>query len=461
MPEEDPLRGSPYLIEDDEASQTRSRTAFRRAAEVRDSALDAQRRLESRASSLLEPFQVALRSDMVAESNQIEGYAWSPEEVRSIITKYKDQLASPSRRFLEAVQQDAHAYEAVGLYTAQQLADRLAQTEGTLREIDIRQLHSLVTGDVPFAGRYKQVSNQIGGTSHRTTEPWDVPRAMHDLAEWWAGSDADPVLQAAVVHAWLTHVHPFEDGNGRVSRVLANYCLVRSGYPSLVLRSQSDRGQYYDALARSDEGDILPLVELFVAVMRRTVKNMRRASYVREIIDNALLANLSTKYALWLGVAEAFWRAVSAGLGRRGAEAQLQGYPSIDSFDLLCSGDPDGNCWYFKAGDGRHWVVLAFFGFASKQMVEVTSGERFPSIFFSRRDFSPAALHPYSPLWYDDYSLLADEVRFRPAEEKPVQLRNGNDLQSFTIEDAATVVADQLLTALYYYGETGPFASEG
>ena len=64
-------------------------------------------------------------------------------------------------------------------------------------------------------------------------------------------------LQAAA-HAWLVQIHPFIDGNGRVSRLVMNLLLMRAGYPIAVI-TKDDRSRYYDALEQSQLATCRPL----------------------------------------------------------------------------------------------------------------------------------------------------------------------------------------------------------
>lgn len=74
--------------------------------------------------------------------------------------------------------------------------------------------------------------------------------------------DVASAVRAAVLHAWLTHVHPFIDGNGRVSRAIGNLELIRAGYPPIIIKKK-ERDRYIEALAESDEGgDIRSFLEL-------------------------------------------------------------------------------------------------------------------------------------------------------------------------------------------------------
>ena len=74
----------------------------------------------------------------------------------------------------------------------------------------------------------------------------------------------------AILHHWLTWIHPFSDGNGRVSRLFLNFFLLQKGYPEIVIKI-SERDKYYNALISADKGNISDLVELFTDNIRSTI----------------------------------------------------------------------------------------------------------------------------------------------------------------------------------------------
>jgi Fic family protein len=438
------LRGTPYLIQGDEPTLARFALAQQRSLRVRDEAERAERRIRETAAALLAPFQLAIRTHLVSESNRIEGYEWSSKMVREVVQTHQELLSLPLHNFLNALRSEPRVFEALGLYRAHQLADEWGARGERPREYEIRSLHALIAAGEEYSGSYKGQLNAIAGSAHRPTDPWDVPRAMEQLTAWWRTSTNDPVLDAAVVHAWLTHIHPFVDGNGRMARVLANLTLVQAAYPPLILRSDSDRGQYYDALAQSDVGDILPLYELFSQVIRRTVRVMARSDYVREIVEDRLLTSVETTHALWLKAVERFVELVARALDRQHWSAEVMGYRDLTAFGLLLDRDSEGNGWFLRIRDderSQRWLL--WFGYASETLLLLEPTKvSYPSIFFSIRNTDRNALHPY--LWTAGNGI-PDEVTIRPLKQNPVLVRDGTLVEEFSLEGGARAITARLL----------------
>jgi len=84
---------------------------------------------------------------------------------------------------------------------------------------------------------------------------------IKELLEWLRRNPEElrPVEVAAVFHHRFVSVHPFDDGNGRVARLLMNLLLIKQGYPFTVVRNY-DRRRYYDTLRNADGGDLAPFV---------------------------------------------------------------------------------------------------------------------------------------------------------------------------------------------------------
>jgi Fic family protein len=445
------LVGTPYLMASDSASTRRFEAAMARSADTRERATRTNDRIKLEARDVLEPYLKATRTDLVAESNVIEGMQWSAQEVREVVATHRELLAAPVRTLVESVRADPRVYEALGLYRAHEIAEAWSQDDRVPRANEIRELHRYILGSVSASGRYKRFENAIGGSTHRTASVTDTPRVMLDLADWWGGGTPDPLLTATVVHAWLAHIHPFEDGNGRLSRILANLELSRHGYPALTLRAASDRGEYYTALAASDQGDLLPLYDLFGKVLRRQAKIMARPDYVLATIEDRLLASDGQRHRFWLTTLELFASALAGSLERRGAILENQGSLDPGSFSLLCERDLEGNGWFAKVRrQNRQSEWLLWFGYRSDDWIDIDSSTTYPSIFISRRDRSSEALHPYT--WNfsasDVVGKLPDEIGIIPAVHSPVHFRNNFDIWELRPDVAAEKIAESLASVL-------------
>jgi len=88
----------------------------------------------------------------------------------------------------------------------------------------------------------------------------------------------DPVLKAALAHLWFVTLHPFEDGNGRLARAIADMALARSEqspwrYYSMSAQIRAERSAYYELLEKTQKGplDITPWMQWFIACLGRAI----------------------------------------------------------------------------------------------------------------------------------------------------------------------------------------------
>lgn len=101
---------------------------------------------------------------------------------------------------------------------------------------------------------YKQLPNFLLGRRVETTPPERVKEEMRELLEWYeSNSKMHPLQRAALFHGKMEKIHPFEDGNGRVGRLLINLILLAEGYPPLIIR-KTQRVSYFHALEAFDNG---------------------------------------------------------------------------------------------------------------------------------------------------------------------------------------------------------------
>lgn len=148
------------------------------------------------------------------------------------------------------------------------------EKEHPLTETFIRQLHQTLlredytvyrklpdgqtTSYVIHAGQYKTRPNSVitvTGERFEYASPEETPALMSDLVNWYNAAETEgkltPIELAAMFHYRYIRIHPFEDGNGRIARLLVNYILARHNYPMIVIRSK-DKDSYLTALNRCD-----------------------------------------------------------------------------------------------------------------------------------------------------------------------------------------------------------------
>lgn len=135
-------------------------------------------------------------------------------------------------------------------------------------------------------GEYKSQSNSVrtktGEMFHYAT-PEETPRLMDELMDWYHNETAElpPISIASEMHSRFTRIHPFDDGNGRVARLIINYILMLHGYPPIVIEYEL-KDQYLSAWQMADAGDIAAfhvfLAERQVASLELALKAARGES---------------------------------------------------------------------------------------------------------------------------------------------------------------------------------------
>lgn len=127
----------------------------------------------------------------------------------------------------------------------------------------------------------------ISGPYGRETVHFEAPgheRLEGEMARFLDGFNApsttDPVLRSALAHFWFVTLHPFDDGNGRIARAIADLVLARSErspqrFYSLSSQLQQERTAYYDVLERSQKGslEVTPWMEWFLGCLKRAIQS--------------------------------------------------------------------------------------------------------------------------------------------------------------------------------------------
>jgi Fic family protein len=116
----------------------------------------------------------------------------------------------------------------------------------------------LTTSYTIHAGQYKTRPNSVitrYGDRFEYASPEETPSLMTDLVDWYNEAEQSgkytPIELAALFHYRYIRIHPFEDGNGRIARLMVNFILSRHDYPMIVVRSRK-KNDYLEALHRTD-----------------------------------------------------------------------------------------------------------------------------------------------------------------------------------------------------------------
>jgi len=165
--------------------------------------------------------------------------------------------------------------------------------------------------DVPLVkGAFKTLPNNLlrqDGSIHEYCPPEHVASEMDRLIE--AHTDHEKLgvateIEAAWLHHAFTQIHPFQDGNGRIARLIASYVFIKGNYFPLTLVDDQDRDSYISSLELADQGDLRSLITLFSSVQRRTfvkvlgiASNVQKQVGVDQIISAARHAIVSRKEA--------------------------------------------------------------------------------------------------------------------------------------------------------------------
>lgn len=202
----------------------------------------------------------------VVKSSAIEGEALSPEEVRSSIASRLglDVAGLPTAsRDVEGIVEVM--LDATGNYQAKLTKRRLFDWHAALFPTGRNGMGRIAVGAwrKGDSGPMQVVSGPIGKerVHFEAPEPGRLEKEMASFLAWFNGpGPVDPVLRAAIAHLWFVTIHPFDDGNGRIARAIAEMALARADgtrerFYSMSSRIAAERKEYYLQLESAQRGD--------------------------------------------------------------------------------------------------------------------------------------------------------------------------------------------------------------
>lgn len=207
-----------------------------------------------------------LRLDWNYHSNSIEGNTLSASETKAFILHGITANGKPFRDYVEMR----------GHNEALKKLENIVHHELKITEKLIKEFHQIILVE-PFAseaeitpGEYRNQPNYLYTVTRERIDfapPQEVPKLMNELVNWLNNHidppkrekyDIHPLIIACAFHVRFMQIHPFDDGNGRMARILMNLILMLCGYVPAVIK-QEKRNEYYSVLNLSSLEDLNPL----------------------------------------------------------------------------------------------------------------------------------------------------------------------------------------------------------
>lgn len=246
--------------------------------------------------------------ESIGSSTRIEGSKLSDREVERLLANLKIQSL-----------QTRDEQEVVGYAETTELIfqswNDISFTENHIKQLH-RDLLQYSTKDEHHRGRYKTTSNSVVafdaygkqiGVVFATASPFATPRLMVEIVTWVNATletkKLHPLLVIAIFVVVFLEIHPFQDGNGRLSRILTMLLLLRTGYTYVLYSSlesivEKNKENYYIALRktqgtiRTDAPNWNPWILFFLRAIEQQIKCLTK-KIEREKIVLAVLPELS------------------------------------------------------------------------------------------------------------------------------------------------------------------------
>ncbi|MBX9741923.1 MAG: Fic family protein [Chthoniobacterales bacterium] len=255
--------------------------------------------------------------ESIGSSTRIEGARLTDDQVEEMLSGLSSK--SFANRDEQEVAGYADAMEAIFSYYG----------EMEITENYLKQLHGLLlkysTKDEEHRGDYKKIENHVEafgpegkslGVVFQTATPFETPFAMQSLVDWYRVSLLEeknhPLILIGMFIVTFLAIHPFKDGNGRLSRILATLLLLRAGYDYVPYSSmesiiEANKDSYYVALRRTQQTlrASQQLWEPWMLYFLRTMlhqKNNLAAKIQEEQALQATLAPLSKSILEWVKI---------------------------------------------------------------------------------------------------------------------------------------------------------------
>ncbi len=223
-----------------------------------------QQKISALAKEEYEKFEKSFFTELTYNSNAIEGSSLTLQETSLILN---ENLAPEGKSTSEIYEAKKHR-EALRF---------IKEHKGGLDEKLILRLHSIILKDISenFAGRYRQTSVRIFGSDVKFPDSEKVPQLVKNLVYWYKNNKSKyhQFELAVLVSMKFVTIHPFVDGNGRVSRLLMNLLLNKGNYPWINIYNKQ-RAKYLLAVRKANDENYYFIFPFLIATLKENLKDL-------------------------------------------------------------------------------------------------------------------------------------------------------------------------------------------
>jgi Fic family protein len=206
----------------------------------------------------LERYEQSFDVEFAHNSTAIEGNTISLIEAKTIL---EDKISVGGKPIREI-------YEIINHHKAFSFLKKCIEEKKSLSESIVKDIHALLMENILVGGVYRNVSVRIVGAGHKPLAPQEMFFQIKDFFETLSCKEANHnvVELAAYSHAEFVKIHPFEDGNGRTSRLIMNYQLMAGGFLPVSIPKEK-RLDYFVALEEyAVNGRLEPFADMVFAL---------------------------------------------------------------------------------------------------------------------------------------------------------------------------------------------------
>jgi Fic family protein len=215
-----------------------------------------------------EKFENTFFTELTYDSNAIEGSSLSLEDTNLIV----NEGLVPEGKTLREINEAKNHIQAINF---------IMNYKGDLNELFLLKLHSIILKNISerFAGGYRENPVRIFRSDVTFPDAYKVPQLIKNLFYWYKVNKKKmhPFELAVIFSMKLVSIHPFIDGNGRVSRLIMNFLLKKKGYPWINIYMKQ-RIEYLKSVRQANDEKYKLILEFVLLSLKENMKDFKIVS---------------------------------------------------------------------------------------------------------------------------------------------------------------------------------------